>query len=116
MWPVVVKILVTAVIVAAVSEIARRSTFWAALLVSLPLTSLLALAWLYVDTGDTGRVAAMAEGIVWLVLPSLVLFLMLPPLLRAGYPFWASLAASCAGTALAYLLLVRLLTAFGGKI
>lgn len=116
MWPVVVKILVTAVIVAAVSEIARRSTFWAAVLVSLPLTSLLALAWLYVDTGDTERVAAMAEGIVWLVLPSLVLFLVLPPLLRAGYPFWPSLAASCAGTALAYLLLVRVLTAFGVRV
>jgi hypothetical protein len=103
MWPYVLKIAVTALVVVAVSEIAKRSTAWAALLASLPLTSVLAFIWLYLDTNDTERVAALAQGVLWLVVPSLVLFLVLPPMLRAGWGFWVSLLLSCVATAAAYL-------------
>lgn len=97
-----IKLVLSAALIVAVAEVAKRSSFWAAALASLPLTSLLAMAWLYIDTGDTGRVAALSQGIFWLVLPSLVLFLALPLLLRAGWSFWPALAVSCVLTALAY--------------
>ena len=109
----VLKIGLSALILVAVAEVAKRSTFWAAALASLPLTSLLAFVWLYLDTGDTQKVAALASGIFWLVLPSLLLFVLLPLLLRSGLGFWFSLAASSAATALAYLGMIRLLAAFG---
>jgi hypothetical protein len=76
------KIGLSALILVAVAEVAKRSTFWAAALASLPLTSLLAFVWLYLDTGDTQKVATLAGGIFWLVLPSLLLFVLLPLLLR----------------------------------
>mgnify|MGYP001082915166 CR=1 FL=1 len=107
------KIGLSALILVAIAELAKRSTFWAAALASLPLTSLLAFIWLYLDTGDAQKVAALADGIFWLVLPSLLLFVLLPILLRGGWGFWASLAASSAVTALAYLGMIRLLAAFG---
>ena len=107
------KVGLSALILVAVAEVAKRSTFWAAALASLPLTSLLAFVWLYLDTGDVQKVAALAGGIFWLVLPSLLLFVLLPLLLRSGWGFWASLAVSSAATALAYLGMIRLLTAFG---
>ena len=107
------KIGLSALILVVVAEVAKRSTFWAAALASLPLTSLLAFVWLYLDTGDTQKVAALAGGIFWLVLPSLLLFVLLPVLLRHGWGFWASLALSCGATALAYLAMIRLLAAFG---
>jgi hypothetical protein len=78
MWQYVIKILVSAVIIVAVSEIAKRNSFWAAVLASLPLTSLLAFIWMHVETGDTKQIAALSHGIFWLVLPSLALFLLLP--------------------------------------
>ena len=106
------KIGISALVLVAIAEIAKRSTFWAAALASLPLTSLLAFVWLYLDTGDTQRVAALSGGIFWLVLPSLLLFIVLPLLLRAGWGFWASLALSGAATALAYVGMVRLLGLF----
>ncbi len=109
MWPYAIKVAVTAVVVVAVSEIEKRSPPWAALLASLPLTSLLAFVWLYLDTGEPERVATLANGILWLVLSSLVLFLVLPPMLRAGWNFWGSLALSCAATAAAYAVLAWLL-------
>lgn len=113
MWQYAVKVALTAVLVVAVSEIGKRSPLWAALLASLPLTSLLAFVWLYLDTGDPERVAALASSILWLVLPSLVLFLTLPPMLRAGWNFWLSLAASCGATAAAYVALAWLLARAG---
>jgi hypothetical protein len=107
------KIALSALILVAIAEVAKRSTFWAAALASLPLTSLLAFVWLYLDTGDTQKVAALASGIFWLVLPSLLLFVLLPILLRSGWGFWTSLAVSSAATALAYLGMIRLLGMFG---
>ncbi len=110
---VALKVVVTALVVVAISEIAKRSTFIAAILASLPLTSLLAMIWLYVDTGDGQKVADLAGGIFWLVLPSLVLFIVLPLMLRAGWPFGASLLASSALTAISYLAMVALLKRLG---
>ena len=68
-----IKVLISALLVAAVSEVARRSSLLGALLASLPVTSLLAFMWLYRETGDTEKVAALSADIFWLVLPSLVL-------------------------------------------
>ncbi|HET9670323.1 MAG TPA: DUF3147 family protein [Casimicrobiaceae bacterium] len=107
------KIAITAIVVVAVSEIAKRSTVWGALLASLPLTSILAFVWLYIDTRETAPVAALASNILWLVLPSLVLFIALPMMLRAGWNFWISLALACLLTAGVYLGMVRTLTRLG---
>jgi hypothetical protein len=76
-----IKILVTTALIVAISEVSKRSSFLGGLLASLPLVSFLALIWLYLDTKDIGKVAALSSSIFWLVLPSLVFFLALPPLL-----------------------------------
>jgi len=109
MWQLAVKVILTAVVVVAVSELAKRSSFWGAILASLPLTSLLAFVWLYLDTGNTASIAALSQGIFWLVLASLPLFAVLPLLLRTGWPFWPSLGAACAVTVGAYFALVWVL-------
>jgi hypothetical protein len=106
MFQYIVKILLTATLVIAVAEIAKRSSFWGAAVASLPLTSVLAFVWLYLDTGDSLRVAELSQSILWLVIPSLTLFLVLPLLLRHGMSFWASLGAACVATAVAYVALV----------
>jgi hypothetical protein len=111
-----VKILITAAVVVAVSEIARRSNFWAALLASIPLTSVLAFVWLYLDTGSATKVADLSVGIFWLVIPSLLLLVLLPLLLRGGWNFWVGLAVSVTATSLAYLAMIWLLRRFGMEI
>lgn len=112
----VVKVLVTVGVVVAASEIARKESFWASLLLSLPLTSLLALSWLSFETGDVGRVAALSRGIFWMTLPSLVLFLLVPLLLRLQVGLWASLALGSAATMLGYAFTLRVLAAAGVEI
>ena len=112
MWQLVAKVAVTAVVVVAVSEIAKRSSLWGAVLASLPLTSLLAFVWLYAETGNTQGIASLSQNIFWLVLASLPLFLILPTLLRSNWPFWPSLAVACAVTVGAYLGLIWVLGRF----
>jgi hypothetical protein len=109
----VIKVIVTAVLVVAISEVAKRSSLMGALLASIPVTSLLAMTWLYIDTGDSAKVADMAGGIFWLVLPSLALFVSLPLMLRAGWPFAWSLAASAAITVACYFLMLAVLRRLG---
>ena len=109
----VVKIVVTAFVVVAISEVSKRSSFIGAVLASVPIVSVLAMIWLYSDTRDVAQVAALARSVFWLVLPSLLLFLLLPILLTRGYPFYASLAASIGATIVAYLGAISLGRHFG---
>lgn len=112
MWHYAIKVLLTAILVVAVTELAKRTSFWAAVLASLPLTSLLAFVWLYLDTRSSEAVAALSGSIFWLVLPSLPLFLVLPALLRAGVPFWLALGIACLVTVAAYFAMVVVLGRF----
>ena len=75
--------------------------------------SLIAFFWLWRDTGDTERIAAVSQSTFWFVLPSLPLFLILPALLRGGAGFWISLGLSCFVTVLLYALTVWMLGKFG---
>ena len=96
------KILLSATVLVAISEIARRSSALAALLASLPLTSLLAFMWMHAEGASPGAIAELSGQIFWLVLPSLLLFLLLPWLLRQGFGFWLALSLASAATVLAY--------------
>ena len=90
-----------AVIVTA-SEIAKRSAVFGALVISLPLASIMSMTWLYNDTEDTAQVADFAESILWLVIPSMLLFVVLPFLLRRGWGFEAAMAVGIVATIIAY--------------
>jgi hypothetical protein len=94
-----------------VSEVAKRSSIWAALVASLPLTSLLAFVWLYIDTKDTQKIASLSTDIFWLVIPSLALFPVLAVLLRSGVSFWWAMAGAIAATLLAYAITLYFLPA-----
>jgi hypothetical protein len=109
----IVKILLSGIIIAAVSEIAKRSPAFGALIVSLPLVSLLGILWLWRDTRDIERIAGHAEATFWYVLPSLPMFLVMPAMLRAGVGFWLSLGTSCALTIVLYFITAWSLSKFG---
>jgi hypothetical protein len=112
----IIKVLLTSVLVVAISETGKRSAILGAILASLPLTSVLAFVWLYAETGDTTKIANLSHGIFWLVLPSLILFIALPLLLRAGWTFPIALTASITLTAFGYALMLAILRRFGIEI
>ena len=112
----IVKLALSAAVIVVVSELAKRQPAWAGSLASLPLVSLLAIVWLYIDTRSTTQVSELSISIFWLVLPSLVFFLALPLLLRQGIAFTAALLLAIVGMLASYALMLLGLKQFGVKI
>ena len=98
----VLKTLISAIIIVVVSEIAKRYTWTAAIIVSLPLTSVLAFTWLYWDTKDTQKVIDLSYSTIIMSIPSFVFFIILPILLKFKQNFIFSLIISIISTAIAY--------------
>lgn len=109
----IIKALLSGIIVSTVSETAKRSPSFGALIASLPIVSVLSMIWLWQDTKDSERIASHAESTFWMVLPSLPMFLVLPALLRTGMHFYLALSLSCLLTIVLYLMMVWVMKRFG---
>jgi hypothetical protein len=94
MLQLVIKEVISGVVIGTVSEIAKRSPVFGALVVSLPLVSILSLIWLRQETNSVERTASLAENTVWFVLPTLPMFLVLPALL----PCWPAVPSRLRST------------------
>lgn len=106
------KLVLSAGLIVLISEIAKRSSFIGGLVASLPVISILAFVWLYLDTRSVEKVSALSNSIFWLVLPSLALFLALPWLLRRTEHFALGLGLAIAAMLAAYGLMVLALRHF----
>ncbi len=111
----VLKTLISALAIAAISELAKRYGWFASILASLPLTSILAMIWLYHDTGDVEKVSHLSIGVFWMVVPSLGFFLLLPLLLK-HLPFAAAMPLACVAMALFYFIYAAILAKLGIRI
>ena len=91
---IIIKALISGILIAAASELAKRNPALGALVVSLPLVSILVMIWLWRDTGDAARIIDHSYATFWLVLPSLPMFLTLPLLMTRGVTFGLALLLS----------------------
>jgi hypothetical protein len=107
------KALISGVLIAIASTLAKRYPGFGALIASLPLVSVLGMIWLWAEKPDAGNMAAHASATFWYVLPSLPMFLLIPLLLRHGTPFWLSLALGCVLTILLYTAMTLIGPRFG---
>jgi hypothetical protein len=99
-----------------VSEISKRTSFWGGLIASLPLTSILAIVWLYIDTNDKLKVANLSTNIFWFVIPSLLFFVFFPIFLKMNINFYISMLLSSSITMLGYWITSVILLKFDIKI
>jgi len=105
----VLKVAISALLITAISEISKRYSLAAGILASLPIVSVLAMIWLYIDTSSIDKVSQLSTSIFWMVLPSLSLFIVLPLLLKNRLPFYPALAISAlVMVLLSYLMIVIL--------
>jgi hypothetical protein len=111
-----IKAVLSAIIIVAVSEIAWRSPSTGALIASLPLISVLGMIWLWRDTQDVNGMAAHSTATFWYVLPSLPMFLIIPAMLKRGIGFWPSLAVGCVVTMALYATTTMVGPRFGLKL
>lgn len=108
----ITKYLITAAIVVAVSEIAKRSDKLGALIVALPIVTILVMVWLYIEKQPMEKIANHAWYTFWYVVPTLPMFLIFPALLQR-FSFWFSLIISAVITVICFWLLVLVVKNFG---
>jgi hypothetical protein len=101
-----IKAAISGVIVATVSEVAKRYPGFGGLIASLPLVSVLGMIWLWRDTNDPTRMIQHVTGTLWFVLPSLPMFLAIPLLMKRGVTFWPALVLGCGLTIALYAAMV----------
>ncbi len=89
-----IKIFLSALVILVATEAAKRNSGLAALILSIPLISMISYSWIYYETQDTAKIADISYQSFWYVLPTLPMFLLLSYLLRNGYSFVLSLALS----------------------
>ena len=112
----VIKLLLSSGIIVIVSEIAKKNTLIGGLIASIPLVSVMAMVWLYIDTKDIENIIALSKSILWMVVPSLALFISLPVLLKSGVNFYISMGISILVTMGCYWLTLAPLAKFGIKL
>lgn len=95
---IVFKYALTAFLIVAVSEVAKKSGQAGALISSLPMVTVLVMIWLHVERQDVRKIADHAYYTFWYVIPTLPMFLVMPWLLSRGVNFWAALAVCVAVT------------------
>src|SRR6187455_1753976 len=106
MWYLAIKAALSGILIAIISEVAKRYPGFGGLIASLPLVSVMGMIWLWRDKPDAANMASHAQATFWFVIPSLPMFLAIPAMLRNGFGFWLSLGAGCVLTILLYGLMV----------
>ena len=114
----VVKIFLTAVIILIVTKLQLLSDRLSALLIALPLTSILAMIWMRHESKIPNQairiesIANHAYYTFWFVLPTLPMFLVIPWMLRKGHGFYFTLFVNATLTTALFWLLVVILKKF----
>jgi len=97
-----IKILVSALVIVLVNEASKRSTTLAAILLALPIVSVIAFTWEWTETANAEHIADLSLETFWFVLPTLPMFLLLSWLLKHGYHFFVALSICAAVTAVLF--------------
>jgi hypothetical protein len=112
----ITKLIITTFLIVLISEIAKRSSLAGALLAAIPLVSILAMTWMYIDTSSSENAVEFSNRIIWLIAPSMTLFIAFPILIKKGLGFYPSMGISIVMTILAYYSVIFVLGKFGMKL
>ncbi|MFM8829885.1 MAG: DUF3147 family protein [Spartobacteria bacterium] len=110
--PYLIKIILSALMIVAITEATKRLGVWGALLAALPVLSLISMLWIYWETKDTQKIASFSLQVFWFVIPSLGLFASLPWLLTR-FSFFASLGLASMVTILLYVAMLEIFKLLG---
>lgn len=113
MWMLIVKFVVTAGVITAVSEVAKHNDRWGAVIAALPLVTLMVMIWMRVEGQPDEKLANHAYYTFWYVLPTLPMFLLMPWMLNRGCGLAWSLLAGVALTAVCFVITALTMKRFG---
>ena len=104
-----IKLFISLVLILSITEVGKQNTLLGALIASLPIVSIISIVFIYYETNDIIKVIDFSNNILWLILPSLVFFIILPILLKFEFHFLFSMFISISVTLFSYYLLIKYL-------
>jgi hypothetical protein len=107
------KIGLTALIIFAVVQVSERNTLLAAVLASVPIVSVLAMMWMNHEGQSAEEISGFAKDIVWLLIPSLLMFIVMPLLIERGWDFYPALGAGLSTTIIGYFVMIQIMEKYG---
>ncbi|MEE2746884.1 MAG: DUF3147 family protein [Candidatus Thermoplasmatota archaeon] len=107
------KIVLTALIIFGVVQVSEQNKLMAAVLASIPIVSVLAMIWMNHEGQSSEEIVVFAKNIVWLIIPSLLLFIVMPVLMERGWEFYPALGAGLASTLIGYFLMTQVMEKYG---
>ena len=107
------KICLSAIIIFAVVQVSERNTLRAAVLASVPIVSVLAMMWMNHEGQSADEISGFAKDIAWLLIPSLLMFIVMPVLIDRGWEFYPALGAGLLTTILGYFLMIQFMEKYG---
>ena len=102
--------MVSAIVIAAVTKLSEKTPVAGALLKSLPLTSFLVFFFLKYEGRTNEEIRLMSWDILYLVIPSLILFIVFPILLEKGWGFYSSLVVSTGIMCVGYVITLKVMS------
>ena len=111
----IIKAIISGVLIVIISELARKNPGFGALIASLPLISIFAIVWMWLENKNPINIADHAEATFWLVIPSLPMFLIMAYLLRSNWNFWLVLAISIFFTIFFYTITIKIMSLYNFK-
>lgn len=107
-----IKVVITAVLVVVIAEVSKRNSIMAGIYASIPLTSLLAMIWLYLDTQEAQKVASLSWSVLVAVVPSHIFLIAFPLLIKLELNFWLAMSIAIGLTVAGYYLYAIILRHF----
>ena len=114
--PIIIKYFITAAIVVLATELAKRSDKLGALIIALPMVTIIAMVWLHIEAKGGEQVAKVANHAYytfWYVIPTLPMFLVMSKMLKHGVNFWFALSIYIVGTLALFYISYLVLRKFG---
>ena len=106
----IIKTLISAFIIIVATEVSNRSTLIAAIIIALPLVSIISLTWIWLETKDIDKISDLSTQIFWFVIPGLPMFLLLPIFLSKGLGFYVSMVISCGVTVILFYIMQKIIS------
>jgi len=107
----IIKYLLTALAIVAISEAAKLNDKLGGLVAALPLITIISLVWLYIEQQPTSKIANHAYYTFWYVIPTLPMFPVFAWMLPR-FGFWPTLFACILLTAVLFYGYAQLLKIF----
>ncbi len=105
-----VKVLISALVIAGVTGLAKRRPMLGGWIAALPLVTLLSIAWMSMGgrRGTSAEIARLISGVLWGMIPTAALLLCVLVCIRRGFPVWVSVCVGIAGWGIITVVLRRL--------